>query len=275
VVSAQPQEPPPPAEDFTAYGEKTDPAYEPSFRFAGELLNERHGAIHEEAADIDGWLQPEDSLKLYELGFLAPGPFLEIGTYRGRSTTVLTSAVRDAGRHVEFYSLDITHEDLEAAAATLAARGLGRYVTLVHGSVQALLRVVPGFRPRFVFLDGDHSQDGLSRDLARLEAHIPEGGILLFHDLTDPRNDDPADKAYGVPQAIRESWVPRDCEFAGTFGCTGLYRRMRGPRRDDHGDAPTLVELVALDRLAVRLRVTVARPVKRWLVRRLPGRTRS
>jgi hypothetical protein len=226
--------------------------------------------IHEEVASVEGWLEPEDSLKLYELGHLAPGPFLEIGTYRGKSTTVLTSALRDAGRHVEFYSLDIAAESLESARATLASRGLGRYVTLVHGSLTALFRAIPAFRPRFVFLDGDHSAEGLGRDLTSLEPRIPEGGLLLFHDFLDGRNNDPANKDYGIREAIRESWVVRDCEFAGAFGCAGLYRRARGPRSgESDAGAPAVIELIGLDRLPVRLLIRVARPAKRYALRAL------
>ena len=226
--------------------------------------------IHEEVASVAGWLQPEDSLKLYELGYLAPGPFLEIGTYRGKSTTVLTSAIRDAGRNVEFYSLDIAPESLDSARPTLADRGLGRYVTLVHGSVTALFRALPAFRPRFVFLDGDHSAAGLARDLATLEARIPKDGLLLFHDFLDVRNDDPANKDYGVTEAIRASWVARDCEFAGSFGCTGLFRRVGGaPPQDTSRDDPARIELIRIDRLPVRLLITVARPAKRSLMRAL------
>jgi predicted O-methyltransferase YrrM len=263
---------------FIAHGEKSDRAYEPSYSFDGELLNEAHATVHEKVSGIDGWLEPEDSLKLYELGYLADGPFLEIGTYRGKSSTVLTTALRDAGRHVAFYSLDIDQEALESARGTLAEKGLGRYVTLIHGSVKALVRAVPAFQPRFVFLDGDHSAAGLARDLATIEAHVPEGGVLLFHDYLDDRNDMPDNKDYGVRQAIGESWVERDCEFAGAFGCSGLFRRLRGPRVQAVGDAPDLIELMAVDRLPVRLRVNVARPGKRFVRRvltRLPGARRG
>ena len=255
---------------FIPHREKADRTYEPSFSFEGELLSEGHSAVHDDVAAIDGWLEPEDSLKLYELGYLAPGPFLEIGTYRGKSTAVLATALRDAGRDGEFYSLDIAKDDLALARATLAERRLGRDVTLVHGSASAFFRALPGFRPRFVFVDGDHSAKGVGRDLVALEAHVPQGGLLLFHDFRDDRNNDPANKEYGVPEAIQASWVARDCEFAGTFGCTGLFRRLRGPQPETgDSDARTLIELIGFDRVGVRVLVNVARPAKRWLVKRV------
>lgn len=256
--------------EFIPHKQKSDASYEPSFAFDGARLSPGHDAVHEDVAGIDGWLAPEDSLKLYELGYLAPGPFLEIGTYRGRSAAVITTALRDAGRAVEFYSLDIAGDDLELARATLAERGLGQHVTLVHGGVTAFFRALPGFRPRFVFIDGDHSAKGVARDLAALETRVPQGGLLLFHDFRDARNEDPSDKDYGVPEAIGGSWVVRDCEFAGTFGAAGLFRRVRGgPDTADDGEARSSIELIRLDRKGVRLLVEVARPVKRRALREL------
>jgi len=229
-------------------------------------VEERGAAVHDAVASIDGWLEPGDSMKLYELGCSTPGPFLEIGTYRGKSTAVLATALRDADRSVEFFSLDIAGDDLGLAGEALSARGLEEYVTLVHGSVRAFFRARPAFRPRFVFIDGDHSEKGVGRDLAALETRLPAGGLLLFHDFTDPRNDDPEDAAYGVSQAIAGSWVARDCKFGGEFGCAGLYHRVRGPEVPQDGEVATL-ELIGLDRPQVRLLVNVARPLKRRAVR--------
>lgn len=261
-------DPQPPA--FVAHRDKRDRAYVPSFGFDGPRLNETHAAIHEQVGGIDGWLEPEDSLKLYELASLAPGPFLEIGTFRGKSASILATALRDAGRQLQFFSLDIDRDALEAARATLAAQGLSDRVTLVHGSVGAFFRALPAIAPEFVFLDGDHSAEGLGRDLARLESRVPEGGLLLFHDFVNPRNEDPRDRDYGVPQAIRASWVAAECEFAGTFGCTALYRRVRGPRSEDGApQGPPIMELMPLDRASVRLLVRVLRPGKRLLRRAL------
>jgi hypothetical protein len=256
---------------FVAHHDKKDSAYAPSFSVGGADLGDRQRAVHEAVQGIDGWLDPVDALKLYEIGCFADGPFLEIGTYRGKATTVLASALRDSRRHVPFYSLDIARDDLELARASLAERGLGAQVTLVHGSIAAFLRASPAFRPRFVFVDGDHSASGVGRDLASLEQRIPAGGLLLFHDYLDVRNDDAHNRDYGVTQAIRNSWVARDCEFAGTFGCAGLYRRSGGPTAAEAG-RPDVLELMRLDRLPIRLRIEAARPAKRFLMRKL-GRT--
>lgn len=242
--------------DFIAHPQKWTRDFEPSFPSHPSGVVD----IHEQTETIEGWLAPVDSMKLYELGAAAPAPFLEIGTYRGRSTVTLATAIRDSDRDVGFWSCDIDGEALRSAAGSLAERGLAGRVTLVHGSVHALLRALPELKPGFVFLDGDHTEAGVTRDLQALESRVVEGGLLLFHDFFDDRNDDPANKDYGIGQAIDKSWVRRDCEFAGCFGTTGLFRRLEGGPR---ANGVPVLDLMGMDRLSLRLLVQVARPAKR------------
>lgn len=199
-------------------------------------------AQREAVAEIEalpGWLLDDDALKLYELAHAALGPILEIGTYRGKSTILMAIALRDAGRPGPIVSLDVDGEGLEAARAEAAERGLADRIALVRGTAEALMRSRPEFAPTFVFLDGDHSRRGVARDLRALEAGVPQGALLLFHDFNDRRNADPGEPDYGVTQAVEESWVVRDCAFGGVFGACGLYVRETGPQRDGGPDLET------------------------------------
>lgn len=188
---------------------------------------------------LPGWLLDDDALKLYELAYAAFGPILEIGTYRGKSTILMAIALRDAGRPGPIVSLDVDGAGLEAARAEAAERGLADRIALVRGTAEALMRSRPEFAPTFVFLDGDHSRRGVARDLRALEAGVPQGALLLFHDFNDRRNADPGEPDYGVTQAVEESWVARDCAFGGLFGACGLYRREAGPQREGDPDLET------------------------------------
>jgi predicted O-methyltransferase YrrM len=246
-----------------------DTAYRPTYPFDGEFLNAAHAGIHAAVADVPGWLRPEDALKLYELAYYADGPILEIGTYRGKSAVVIASAVRDAGKATRFLSIDVDRSALGAAAATLAERGLADRVTLVHGSSRALFRTIGGLQPALVFVDGDHTASGVAADLVALETRVPRGGLILLHDYVDDRNERPQETGYGVPQGVESSWVPRDCDFVGAFGCTALFRRREGGPAASSG--PILVDALARDSLAVQLTQRVRRPLGR-VARRVLGR---
>jgi predicted O-methyltransferase YrrM len=196
--------------------------------------------------DLPGWLLEDDALKLYELVYLSPGPILEIGTYRGKSAILMAGALRDAGRQKSIVSLDVDSGALGIAMSLARERGLAERLALARGTAEGLFRAYPGLRPRFVFLDGDHSRRGVARDLQALRDRVPAGGLLLLHDYHDARNADPDELDYGVVEAVEESWVARDCEFVGVFGCSGLFRRRTGPAVAEDAPLPppgTITEL--------------------------------
>ncbi|MHB8669970.1 MAG: class I SAM-dependent methyltransferase [Acidimicrobiales bacterium] len=251
---------------FVVLADKTGPDYSPNYKFPGAVINTIHREIHASVEAVPGWLQPEDSLKLYELAYFSHGPILEVGTYFGKSTAIIASALRDARSSASFLSLDIDGEALAAAAAMLAQRRVDSHVQLVRGSLDALFRVRPDLRPALVFLDGDHTFKGVRRDLAALHDRVPSGGLLLFHDYVDTR--------YGVSNAVAGSWVSEECDFAGAFGCAALFRRTTDPaQRTGAHDAPPIVNLIELAPWSVRIRSEVIAPtVAKLGVRRLRDR---
>jgi hypothetical protein len=215
----------------------------------------------ESVEPLPGWLLDDDAMKLYELAHDADGPVLEIGTYRGKSAILMATALRDAGRPGLIVSLDVDREGLDAAHAEATARGLADRIAFVHATAEVLFRSRPAFAPAVVFLDGDHSRRGVARDLRALEPRVPRGGILLFHDFHDERNADPAEPDYGVTEAIKESWVARECEFGGVFGACGLYRRDSGGVETPRTDVAVVGEVSELG----------GEPLVSWIERRVLG----
>jgi predicted O-methyltransferase YrrM len=217
-------------------------------------------------ADIPGWLEDEDVLKLYELAASTDGPILEIGTWRGKSGAALALGARDGGRGAAIVSVDINEERLGQARAELAARELGSGVTLVRGTAAALFAAAPDLAPTLVFVDGDHTRRGVERDLAVLERHVPSGAELLFHDYANTRNE------YDVRRTVDESWVERDCDFAGVFGMCGLFARRRGG--PDATGAPLLVNAVRYDAPLLRWKQRVPAGLREQAFRLLRSRKR-
>ena len=167
---------------------------------------------------------------------------------------MLASGAQAGGRNHAIVSVDINEDRLELARAALAARSLGGRVTLVRGSAAALFAAAPQFAPTLVFLDGDHTLRGVNRDLAVLERHVPVGAFLLFHDFASARNDDPRNRLFEVRRAVTQSWVMRDCEFAGVFGLGGLFVRREGGGLPDEAAGPLLLDAVRYDLPALRLK---------------------
>jgi Methyltransferase domain len=231
-------------------------------------------AVLEAIGDVDGWLLADDVFKLYDLAYEAAGPILEIGTFHGRSAIAMAMALRDAGNPVPLVSLDVDPEALARAGENARRKGVSGRITLVRGSAAAFFRATAGFMPAVVFVDGDHSAAGATRDLRALEPHVPDGGLLFLHDYADPRDPDPAEGEYGVRQAVGQTWVGRQCEDLGVFGVGGLFRRrMGGPGPVDGSRRPPTIDLVWRDDVAMQYRQRVRWPLGRRF-RRALGRRR-
>lgn len=105
------------------------------------------------------------------------GVFGEIGTRSGVSTTMFALAARDVGGKV--YSMDISTEDRDEAVYNLGISGLSKYVTLMQcdsheTDFPELVDVL--------FIDGDHSYEGVKADYERHAPRVNEGGTIFFHD---------------------------------------------------------------------------------------------
>lgn len=212
---------------------------------------------------IPGWLRPEDASIVYDLARAADGPILEIGTYRGKSTILTASAVKDGGGSQLVYSVDVDGGGQRSAAVEARSRGLEQGILFVHGTLAAFYRAYPHLSPSLTFVDGDHSSDGVRRDLAVLEQLVPAGGALLFHDYADPRNEDEAHADICVRPTVTSSWVPDQCDFRGEFGCCALFVR-REPPVSRNGLS---VDLLALEGLREQFRYRWRRPAAQLVAR--------
>jgi predicted O-methyltransferase YrrM len=208
---------------------------------------------------IPGWLLPEDAAKLYELAQCSAGPILEIGTYRGKSAILMALAIRNAGRDGTVYTLDVDPHLIADAAAEADRWGIADKIVFVRGTLNAYARAYPRLRPALTFVDGDHSHAGVQRDLTALQALIPKGGLLLFHDFNDPRNDDPHCSEVNVRSAIEASWVANQCQFRGAFGACGMFERTVAPNQP----TVTIVDLLRLDTAREQCVHRLRRPVAR------------
>ncbi len=224
---------------------------------------------------MPGWLRDEDVLKLYELAYLTPGPILEIGSYQGKSSVVLASALgAGAASRDRSISVDIDPDALASAGRTDSRPGPGRPGELRPGDVaRSDAGRSPAFRPRSCSWTATTRRPGCGGTWRCSNRRVPDGGLLLFHDYLDDRNADPEEKHMGVVQGVAESWVAGDCDFAGVFGCCALFRRRTGglgppaPADLSHLAAraedglPPLIDLTARDDLRMRYLQRVRRPL--------------
>lgn len=157
-----------------------------------------------------GFMPPDEGLALYEAALDAPrGPFLEVGSYCGKSAIYLGAAARERGAVV--YSIDHhrgseEHQPGEEYHDPRLVDAEGRVDTfplfrktieeagltdVVVPLVAASPVVARGWATTlgFAFIDGGHSQAAADADFAGWAPHVAPRGLLAIHDVFE----DPAE----------------------------------------------------------------------------------
>ena len=175
---------------------------------------------------IPGWLHRADALKLYEMAYFAQGDILELGSFRGLSTTIMANAVRNSPSEKHIYSVDMSPKCVRKTADTLRRNQVSDLVTTICSEGALAIRTLRdgGKRFAFAFIDHSHAYEPVLNVCRELASVITPGGFCLFHDFNDPRNREEDNKDYGVYQAVNTGLDSDLFEFYGIYGCTALYR---------------------------------------------------
>jgi len=68
-----------------------------------------------------------------------------------------------------------------------------------------------GIFPELIYIDGDHTYDGVKRDILDYFSLLAKGGIMVFHDYLPPLNSDNAE-AILSHHAGNEPGIRRACQ---------------------------------------------------------------
>jgi predicted O-methyltransferase YrrM len=137
---------------------------------------------------------------------LAPAAVCEIGA-AGCGTTFLFARAAAPGSLV--ISLDLGLEEARRRASALFAREGQRVVCLKADShrpetVREVERLLAGRPLDFLFIDGDHSYEGVARDFELYAPLVRPGGLIALHDIVPLAERDERHTVGGVPRFWRE-----------------------------------------------------------------------
>jgi len=147
------------------------------------------------ALSVEGMVSDAEAAKLIELaaGVSEDGCIVEVGSYRGRSTCALAIGAKGA----RVYAIE-PHEsfagvlggsfgppDRRAFFENLLRVGVVEKVRLVNLSAEVVCKgwTLP---IGLLWIDGDHSEEGVRRDFCAFEPFLHPGGVVAFHDARDP-----------------------------------------------------------------------------------------
>ena len=179
---------------------------------------------------IEGWLSDAQGHALLSAAAATTGrgAIVEIGSWKGRSTVWLAEGARLAGQRV--HAIDRHTQSLEDPVANTLAEflenikraGVADVIEpLVMSSADAA--AVVGGPVELLFIDGDHSLEGVRRDAEIWLPRVMEGGLVMFHDV--------ATAGYNGPRRIFRQMVCWNERFAGVRRVGSMTIARRTPRR--------------------------------------------
>ena len=153
-----------------------------------------------------GFMPADEGLALYQAAVTTPaaGPFLEVGSYCGKSAVYLGAAARELGRVLfsvdhhrgseenqagwEHHEPDLVDPDigrmdtLPVFRRTVHDAGLERDVVAVVGD-SPVVAAYWGVPLALLFIDGGHGAEPARLDYEGWTPHVAPGGRLVIHDV--------------------------------------------------------------------------------------------
>ncbi len=152
---------------------------------------------------IPGMLSREAGKFLYALCYMQSelGDVVEVGSWQGYSTSFLGQAVKDSGNgrlvaidHFQgnpgkesYYVVkDDSLSDLkENFLRNMNDAALTDHITLLDMPNDRAAEELSAKQIRFLFIDGDHTQEGVQKDIDLFFPLLVPGAVVVFDDFTD------------------------------------------------------------------------------------------
>lgn len=152
---------------------------------------------------------------------LKPKIILEIGTARGGTLLIWSSIASE-----EVITCDLEHRAAQKPLLeALPPPGSQCKVTLLTGNShdaafkQRVAQALNGRKADFIFIDGDHTVEGVTADYNDYKEFVRSGGIIAFHDIVE-NQPLTTNQVYHLwktikPKAVTEEFVndPKQCGF--------------------------------------------------------------
>lgn len=150
----------------------------------------------------------------------------EVGVQTGKFSRAILDICRPSKLHL--IDLDLHSFNIREKFKTEIDTGI---VHLHEGDSSSILQDFPDCYFDFIYIDGDHSYQGVKRDIQAAKSKIKEQGILIFDDYTfwSPTEC----MMYGVIQAVNELCLEEDWEiiyfaFAHYMYCNVAIKHRQG-----------------------------------------------
>lgn len=151
--------------------------------------------------------------------------FIEIGCYAGASLAQIVLAFRRMVPQVEGFAVEPVGQPQFYKILELLKPGVTHLKLLSHEAAPVLGQRFgqDGNAAQFIFVDGDHTYEGVKKDMRDYYPLLAPGGVMMFHDFLPPLDDRNREAIY-AHHANTEPGIRRACleVMEGEFGAEVL-----------------------------------------------------
>lgn len=134
----------------------------------------------------------------------------EVGTQYGEFAEKIILATEPKKFHIIDIDLSLLSASMNERPAIKAGIDNGS-VELHRGDSSTVIETFPDSYFDWIYIDGDHSYDGVKKDIEKAYPKVKENGLLVFNDYThwSPFEMIP----YGIPRAVNEFCIANHWEI--------------------------------------------------------------
>ena len=198
-----------------------------------------------------GGISPEEGLALSRYaGSIDNGDIVEIGSYRGKSAVALAHGLQ-AGpvTQTRIYCIE-PHENFTGVyGGEFGARDRGEFYRIMletgYYDRVSLINLKSAAAAKgwsapigLLFIDGDHTVEGVRQDAEAWESHVLPGGYVVFDDSTDP--------AIGPCRVVEELLATRRFELTERIGKITVLRKLSSQLTTVHQETRQLMRVLVI-----------------------------
>ena len=150
---------------------------------------------------IDGWFNFHN-FYTNMVGKFNDAIFVEVGCWEGKSSSFMADKIKNSGRNIKFYAVDIWQDYMQEGMLWKAnmdkflknTEPLKDYINVIKGDSKEAIKRFEDGTVSFVFIDGNHQYEFVKDDIECWLPKMKKGGMLAGHDT----------QFEGVTRAINE-----------------------------------------------------------------------
>jgi predicted O-methyltransferase YrrM/GR25 family glycosyltransferase involved in LPS biosynthesis len=185
-----------------------------------QIMNTQLNHIYQESQFGENWFSYPNLYRKMVEKFPSGSKFVEIGSWKGKSSAFMAVEIANSNKNIEFYCVDtwegsVEHQDRDDLKSLYDTFNQNMMpLKDYHIPLKIIsLEAVEKFEDKsldFVFIDASHEYEDVKKDIISWLPKVKEGGIIAGHDYYLNGTD----FFPGVKQAVNETLKSNELEFA-------------------------------------------------------------